>query len=111
METTINPQWTRVKDINIAGTSLQLELPEITNADIKKLFGELPAGANAHTKYSDESIYLVNNIEKPVESIQYYDGRGIYTLYTLYGVWRIGGFPGNKFTQQLRDYIVKNSTK
>jgi len=88
--------------INCTGTSLLLALPSVSNEMVKAKFGKLPKGLTG--KYS-QSIEIINNLEEPSNAIGWTEGTGIYTLYTLYGEWRIGGFSENKYVKELSEFL------
>jgi hypothetical protein len=93
--------------IDEGSTYFQEELPGVTNAKIKSLFGKLPRGTGHTNDYSD-TLVIINNLEKPNPAQTFMDknASGIYTLYTSFGEWRIGGFDGNKYTTELKNYIL-----
>jgi hypothetical protein len=105
METTIDIKWEVNVNVSRGGTSLLLELPNVTNKMVKKKFGKLPDGLK--DKYS-ESLHITNNIETPIGRKKWCDEKasGIYTLYCSYGVWRIGGFGNNKLVKALEEYLM-----
>lgn len=104
METIL--QWKISNDLEIGGGELLIELPGITNKRIKQLFGKLPAGTGIYNDYSD-AIIISNNVEKIVSPTRFMDknAHGIYTLYTSFGEWRIGGFEKNQYVEELKSYI------
>ena len=90
------------KDLSPKGTSFVTYL-DCTNEQIEKCFGELPEGLDE--KYS-ESIVLTAEGEEVVEAKNIFDDtKGIYTVYALYGAWRIGGSSENKYTEELKQLI------
>lgn len=107
MKVSIDLKWTRNDTVNCTATSLQQELPQLTNSIVKAKFGKLPAGCNSNEKYS-EHIIITNNIEPAIEAKGFFDDKvsGIYTLYCFYGEWRIGGSSKNKFTKELEAYLL-----
>jgi len=97
----------QVSEVNTQGTSLIKELPKLTNKKVKEIFGFLPAGLK--DKYSN-GIVLIHKDEKVVPSTSFWaedSCKGIYTLYTCGGEWRIGGFPGNQHTEELAQLLSK----
>jgi hypothetical protein len=101
-----NIKWSNVSGKYIAnGSSLIKPLPNLTNAKVKKLFGKLPEGTKE--KYS-EAIVLINNIETPIDGNKIFpdnNPKGIYTLYTCHGEWRIGGYKENALTDELVSFL------
>lgn len=96
-------QWTVLSGIKADDTHLMLELPNVTNDQIKKAFGKLPEGCNKKTKYSN-NIILRNDKELVSESSGT-SGFGIYTLYCNYGTWRIGAFSNQQYAYDLANFI------
>jgi len=89
----------------INGTYHLYTLRGVTNECIKNIFGELPFGCNHSNKYS-EVLILRHEDEDVIEGTgSWDDGQGVYTLYTLYGEWRIGGFETNQHIADLIELI------
>lgn len=76
-----NLNWQRLDDADINGTSLIKILNRISSKAIQTLFGDLPAGHSNLMEECSDHIFLKNDREDLV-----------YTLYTVYGTWRIGGY-------------------
>ncbi len=100
------------QDLNTKSSSLQMILEEVTSETIKNLFGILPEGIEPDEKYSDR-IILQYEGEHVQEAKTFWDDDavGIYSLYTQYGIWRIGGFSDNQHTQRLYDLIMEHHNK
>jgi len=75
-------------------TSWLITLEGITSARIKELFGQLPRGYGKENKYSE--AITVGDPNKPHITL---------TLYTNYGVWRIGGHSMTNTALELEQYI------
>lgn len=99
------------QNLSRRSTSFQTILEGVTNKDIKNLFGILPKGTEFDEKYS-EDIRLEYEGEHIQEAKSFWDDDaiGIYTLYTQYGIWRIGGFSDNQHTQELYNLIMERKS-
>lgn len=88
--------WIRKDSLDITGSCLSIELSDVTDETIKTMFGKLPKGTSAKNKYSD-SIVIYNDAEGT---------EAVYTIYTLYGIWRIGANENCKRDNQLAQTII-----
>lgn len=106
--------WKLNSEAPCTGSSLAKELPGVTNQRIQKLFGVLPSGVCAHEKYSDHLV-LTNEVEGhhgETADVDFWNGlKGVYTLYTCYGEWRIGATANSKFVEELAAYIMDTKSK
>lgn len=68
-----------VSDVTVEGTGFAVELKDVTTLQLKSLFGSVPKGFGKKNKYS-ESMFITNAK----------DPKGVYTIYTSFGIWRIG---------------------
>jgi hypothetical protein len=79
------------------GTSFIMPLG-ICAADLIAAFGECPADIHPSNDYS-ESLHVENDNEPGL----------VYTIYTRYGEWRIGGHDNGKHAGDLQRFILEKS--
>jgi hypothetical protein len=94
-------KFTRNDTLPSSGSSFLKRLDGITNETIQSIFGDLPInGGNPSIKYSNDIRILVKG--------------EIFTIYSVWGVWRIGGYSDeNQLCNDLFDFIINfqiNST-
>jgi hypothetical protein len=81
----------KISEKSEVGTHHIVSLPNLTSQKVKELFGKLPKGTGKNNKYS-EAIVLEHESIKPIQGNYPKPGANLWTLYTSFGMWRIGGF-------------------
>jgi hypothetical protein len=94
--------WKINTKISANATALMIVLNDVTDYQVKSAFGKLPTGLKQ--KYSNQLV-ITHKDEKAIEETSCAEGTGIYTVYTCYQEWRIGGFITNEHMEDLASFI------